>query len=55
MFVSDEENLGQNDIINSKLVSISSESVTKFKYLKNNYNKSCLNSLGNSENVKFEE
>jgi len=54
MFVSDEETLGQNDI-NTKLVSISSESMAKFKYLEKKYKKSCLNSWGNSDNVKFEE
>jgi len=44
MFMSDEKNLGQNDIINTKLVSISSESVAEFKYLEKKYNKSCFNS-----------
>jgi hypothetical protein len=44
VFMSDEETLGQNDVINTKLASISSESVAKFKYLEKKYNKSCLNS-----------
>jgi hypothetical protein len=52
--MSDEGTLGQN-YINTKLVSISSESVAKFKYLEKKYNKSCLNSWENSDNVKFEE
>jgi len=36
MFMSDEENLGQNNIINTKLVSISSGSVTKSNIWKRN-------------------
>ena len=55
MFMSDQETLGQIDIINTKLASIFSENVAKFKYLEKKYNKLCLNSWGNSENVKFEE
>jgi len=44
MFMSDQETLGQIDIINTKLASIFSENVAKFKYLEKKYNKLCLNS-----------
>jgi len=44
MFMCDEKNLEQNDIINTKLVNISSESVAKFKYLEKKCNKLCFNS-----------
>jgi hypothetical protein len=43
MFLSADETLGQNDDINTKLASIASEDVAKFKYLENKYDKSFTN------------